>query len=272
MNEAAEAQGQDNGQESADSKEVRQRSTIGFPYTDMDSAIDVAKAIFANVGTSTCSAAAQLAPWMRQSAKSSGFRTQIAAARLFGLIDSDDSESYRLTDLGRRIVDATQARAAKVDSFLSVPLFKALYEKYKVGSIPPAAALEREIVLLGVSEKQKARARQVFESSADQAGYKEHGPNRLVMPGVVPGADTPPPARKNGGGSNGGSDGDLPLDSLLLALLRKIPEQGQQWPAEKRLRWFRTFAMNVSQVYDDDDKPVELAIELRSEKAEGGNA
>jgi hypothetical protein len=51
--------------------------------------------------------------------------------------------------------------------------------------ILPAASLEREIVELGVAEKQKDKARQVFERSADQAGFFEHGPNRLVMPGIA---------------------------------------------------------------------------------------
>jgi hypothetical protein len=65
-------------------------------------------------------------------------------------------------------------------------------------------------------------------------------------------------ARIDGGG---GED----LDSLLLALLRKIPSAEKGWPATQRLRWFRTFAMNVSQIYDGDadmDEPVELKIEL----------
>src|SRR5260221_13782494 len=101
MNETAQADLPEDGPE-ADAKDGRQRSTIGFPYNDMDSAEEVAKAIFGNVGTSTCSAAAQLAPWMGQSPKSSGFRSQLSAARLFGLIESDDAESYRLTELGRR--------------------------------------------------------------------------------------------------------------------------------------------------------------------------
>ena len=37
--------------------------------------------------------------------------------------------------------------------------------------MPPAAALEREMVELGVSPKQKDKARQVFERSAEQAGF-----------------------------------------------------------------------------------------------------
>jgi hypothetical protein len=50
-----------------------------------------------------------------------------------------------------------------------------------------------------------------------------------------------------------------------MALLRKIPKAGtDQWPADNRLRWFRTFAMNVSQVYDNDDKPIEFEIKLKT--------
>jgi hypothetical protein len=60
----------------------------------------------------------------------------------------------------------------------------------------------------------------------------------------------------------------LGLDPLLIALLKKIPEPGKQWPAQTRLRWFRTFAMNVSQIYDaDESEPVEMKIELETSKA-----
>jgi hypothetical protein len=241
----------------------RQRSTIGFPYTDYEAAAAVAQAIHGNVGHGTCSATGQLAAWMNQSPKSSGFRIQLAATRLFGLIESDDAESYRLTDLGRRVVDQAQTRSARAEAFLCVPLFRALFEKYKGGIVPPSAALEREIVALGVSEKQKARARQVFESSAEQTGFREQGANRLVLPAVV--VTSSPPAKTKvtrGGGGNEGS-GELDLDALLLALLHKIPSRDQEWPAENRLRWFRTFAMNVSQVYDDDNAPVEFEIEVK---------
>lgn len=240
----------------------RQRSTIGFPYSDYDDALAVAAAIHGNAGHGTCSIS-QIAPWMNLSLKSSSFRTQLAAARLFGLIDSEGADSYRLTPLGTRVVDPTQARAAKAEAFLKVPLFAALYEKYKSGVVPPNAALEREIAALGVSEKQKTRARQVFESSAEQTGFREHGANRLVLPAVV----VLPPKRPDekekpsgGGGGNGRTSIELKLDPLLLALLQKIPSEGEEWPKEKRLRWFKTFAMNVSQVYDDDNAPVELSI------------
>lgn len=258
--EPLEAEDEDGGEDGK-----RQRSAIAFPYTDYENVEGIANAIHENVGHGDCSPG-QLAAWTDQSAKSSGFRTQLSAARLFGVIEGE-GDALRLTELGRRIVDPTKARAAKAEAFLRVPLFKALYEKYKDGVTPPSAALEREIAGLGVAEKQKARARQVFESSAQQTGFREAAPNRLVAPAVVvktPPADEDKNKRRNGGDGGGG---DLHLDPLLMALLRKIPEANAGWPADNRLRWFRTFAMNVSQVYDDQD-PVELRIDLG--KTNGG--
>ena len=265
VNESIEAT--TTSQEEDDSEEgKRQRSTIGFPYSDYESAMEVAAAVHGNVGHGDCSQG-QLSAWMGQSAKSSGFRTQLAAARLFGLIESENSESIRLAELGKRVVDPAQSRGAKAEAFLRVPLFKALFDKYKDGVTPPAAALEREIATLGVSEKQKGRARQIFESSATQTGYRDAAPNRLVRPAVVVSGKPKDSDTKNSDKADspdGASDGFI-LDPLLMALLRKIPKTAASggWPAESRLRWFRTFAMNVSQVYDDDSTPVEFEIKLR---------
>jgi hypothetical protein len=35
----------------------------------------------------------------------------------------------------------------------------------------------------------------------------------------------------------------------------------------QRVCWFRTFAMNVSQIYDGEGEPVEMKIELEKEAA-----
>lgn len=270
MSENVEPLESDDGDAAEDGK--RQRSTIGFPYTDYESVSEVTSAIHANVGHGSCSPV-QLAAWTNQSAKSSGFRTQLSAARLFGVIDGE-GDSIRLSDLGRRIADPAQARSAKAEAFLRVPLFRALFEKYKDGVTPPSAALEREIHGLGVAEKQKARARQVFENSAQQTGFREIAPNKLVMPAVVVKSINPDDSKKSGGGGSsggtgGGDDDGLALDPLLVALLRKIPKRGEDWPADKRVRWFKTFAMNVSEVYDEDKDPVDLKIDLAPN---GGNA
>ena len=90
------------------------------------------------------------------------------------------------------------------------------------------------------------------------------------MPAVAVHAAQPvdPVVEKNGGGGGGGDGGlgELGLDPLLIALLKKIPPSGE-WPAAQRVRWFRTFAMNVSQIYDEDTEPVEMKIDLDKEAA-----
>jgi hypothetical protein len=72
---------------------------------------------------------------------------------------------------------------------------------------------------------------------------------------------------KGGGGSGDGTGDGLPLDPLLIELLKKIPPTHEGWPAAKRLRWFRTFAMNGSEIYDVEAEPVELDIKVESAKS-----
>lgn len=71
-----------------------------------------------------------------------------------------------------------------------------------------------------------------------------------------------PEVKTRTGSGDGNGAGGLDLDPLLIALLKKIPASGNEWPGPQRARWFRTFAMNVSQIYDGDGEPVELKIEL----------
>jgi hypothetical protein len=71
-----------------------------------------------------------------------------------------------------------------------------------------------------------------------------------------------------GSGTGSGDGPGLDLDPLLIALLKKIPSADKGWTAQTRLRWFRTFAMNASQIYDaDENDPVELKIDLEMKEA-----
>jgi len=231
----------------------RQRSTIGFPYDDLNASVELAEAIQNNVGNGDCDDS-QLAAWTNQSPKSSGFRTTIYAARMFGVIEGDAGR-HRLTELGRAVVDAQRAREARAKAFLNVPLYAAIFESHNGGTIPPAAALEREMVGLGVAEKQKGRARQVFERAADQAGFFEHGRNRLVMPGFVQrGEKVPEPEKKEGGGgggSGGGNGGNGGIDPVVAALIDKLPKKGP-WSLDERVMWLQMLSMAFQLAYGQE--------------------
>lgn len=259
------------GQSEQDEDGKRERSTIQFPYNDLDDAVKIAKAVHENAGLS-CTID-QLAAYVKNSLTSGAFRLRMSNAAIFGLTDNERGE-VRLTELGRRIADSAQEAAARVDAFLKVPLYAAIFEHYKGYTLPGAAALEKFMREVGVSPKQTGKARQAFLRSAKQAGFFEHGEDRLVkpaLPGTKPlagqaeaeGEKGKKEGGAGGGSGSGGGDVELNLDPLLIALLKKIPPKEDGWPPNKRVRWFKTFAMNVSEIYDaDDDDPVELEIEV----------
>jgi hypothetical protein len=239
--------------------EGRQRSTIAFPYNHLNDAIEVARAIHSHAGSGDGDDS-QVSAWMDQSPKSSGFRIQVGAARMFGLIETTAGR-HKLSPLGRMVVDPLQEREARAKAFLMVPLYKALYENHKTGVLPPAAALERDIVSLGVAEKQKERARQVFERSADQAGFFEHGKNRLVMPAVAIREDEHADGDEETNG-NGGGGGNGTLDPLISALIQKLPKPKSTWAADQRVMWLQMLSMAFQMAYG----PVET-IEIKKSAA-----
>jgi len=245
----------------------RFRSEIEFPYSDLESAVDIAQTIHSKAGSS-CEID-ELAAWMGQTATGGTFRTRLGAARMFGLIETGQGRAV-LTQSGRDVLDNSgNERAARVAAFLNVELFRVMYDQYKGNALPPPPAIERQMEQLGVSPKQKERARQTFMKSAQYAGFIDSSTGRFVKPGIAQRDEAPPPpptpdADRSGGGGGGGG---LELDPLLIALLKKVPAPDKGWPAPARVRWFRTFAMNVSQIYDGDGEPVEMKIELEKEAA-----
>lgn len=245
----------------ADDKK-RERSSIEFPYGDLDDGVTLAKAV-RDVGGQSCTLD-QLAAQLKQSANSGAFRLRTSYPRIFGLAETERG-TIRLTDLGMRIVDPSQEAAARVEAFLRVPLYKAIYDKYKGYTLPPAAALEREMAGLGVSSKQTDKARQAFDRSARQAGFYWSGQDRLVIPvvkGEAPGSRPLDPGTpgagaagadvrdangrdRNAGSGGGGGTGD----ALLDALISKLPPAGQNWGVDERIAWLSLMAMAFQMTY-----------------------
>ena len=221
----------------------RGQSTIEFPYLDQGNSVEIAVAVH-EVGGSGC-AWDQLAAHLKQSAQGGGFRQRMICAKQFGLVTYDRGK-ISLTALGLRAVDQQQQRAAKVESFLQVPLYKALYEKFRGATLPPNPGLEREMAALGVAPKQADKARQAFQRSAKHAGFFEFGADRLVPPangGPPPTIPAPAAPQVEHKRQVDGGTGDE-LHPFVRGLLQKLPVPESEWAVEGRAKWLTT-AMNI---------------------------
>lgn len=160
---------------------TRDRSTIEFPYQSLDEAVLVAKAVHL-IGGQSCQID-QLAAQLKQTATGGAFRMRVLTAKGFGLVSSErGTVIINLTPMGSRICDPKQEAMARAEAFLEVPLYKAIYDKFRGTTLPPPGGLETVMATLGVTQKQKGKARQIFQKSANEAGFFKHGIDRLVMP------------------------------------------------------------------------------------------
>jgi hypothetical protein len=235
----------------------RFRSEIEFPYSDLDSAVDIADMIHKKVGSS-CELD-ELAAWMGQTATGGTFRTRVGAARMFGLVETGQGR-VTLTQLGRDVLDDSgNGRAAKVTAFLNVELFRVMYDQYKGNALPPPPAIERQMLELGVSPKQKERARQTFMKSAQYAGFIDPSSGRFVKPGIVQREegqrqqDKPADIDRSRAGSGGGGDEIPPaIDPIIGGLLKRLPQTGDVWPDADRKLWLQLHEGSFKLVYKDN--------------------
>src|SRR5208283_3489681 len=131
---------------------------------------------------------------------------------------------------------------AKAEAFLNVPLYKAVYEQFRNVTLPAVPALDNAMAGMGVAQKQKEKARQVFQRSAAQAGYFALGQNRLVAPAIKNSAATPafvqpdPPAEDDKKKKRAKDEDGEPLHPFIEGLLKKLPPADSEWPNEKRAK------------------------------------
>jgi hypothetical protein len=244
----------------------REMSTIAFPYQDLDEAIEIAKTVHQLHGSS-CTVE-QIAAHLEQSSTSSTFKMKISAAKIFKLVTVSQG-SVTLTPLGTRICDPHQEKLARVDAFLSVPLYSAVYNNFKTATLPPAAGLEASLGTLGVAEKQRERARQILHRSAQEAGFFQFGTERLVMPAIK--ASTPAPAvapvEEPEKKKKQKDDDDEDLHPFIKGLLTKLPKPDEEWTQEGRAKWLETAANIFDLLYknsDDNNRVISIRVEKDS--------
>lgn len=229
----------------------RFKSEVEFPYTDLQNAVELAQTIHEKAGSSADTE--ELAVWMGQTASGGTFRTRLGAARLFGLIETGGGRAT-LTPLGRDVLDNSGSeRASRVTAFLNAELFNIMYDKFKGGVLPPAAALERQMGELGVSPKQLERARQTFTKSATYAGFIDAASGRFVKPGVASGKSDHEPDRATKKSGGGGGDDETPaVDPIIGGLLKRLPKAGEVWPEAERKLWLQLLEGSFKLIYKDN--------------------
>ncbi len=234
----------------------RERSQIAFPYGDLDDAVLVAQTIRESFGSA--SGPDQLAAQMGMDESNGTFRVRIATARIFGVTEVT-RRLITLTDLGAQLADETQESAARAEAFLRVPLYRALFENHRGRQLPGDEGLEREIVRLGVSSKQAARARRAFQRSAEQAGFFRSGRDRLVRPATLstvapvetvsatePESQPVRPERSEAVELAG-------LHPLLEGLIRTIPREGESFPPKRQRQWLEAAKVNFALIFGSDE-------------------
>ena len=269
--ESAETSQDSSQQTNGEGKQEREQSKILFPYQDLDEGIEIAKAIYELHGTS-CQFD-QIAAHLRQSPTSSSLRLKVTTAKTFGLVTPSQG-TVTLTPLGSRICDTQQEKAARVEAFLTVPLYNAVYEKFKGVPLPPTAGLEAALVSLGVAQKQKDRARQVLQRSAQEAGFFQFGSDRLVMPAIKASAPAAAPViieePEQPEKKKKKEEDDDRRHPLIEGLLKELPEPQTEWTTEDRKKWLEMASTIFNVIYKDSDDSrgsLKVVVERNSAKS-----
>jgi len=245
----------------------RERSTIEFPYINLEDAEDGAKAIFREAGTTEISVA-QAAAFMGLSATSSGFRVRLSGMKMFGLVEGVE-QRIALSELGRRITDPRTAQHARIAAFLRVPLYNAVVERHDGKTLPPPGAMQKEFVGFGVSQKTADRARQVFERSARHALFMKQGQDRFVTPVIsgMPGrADAHEIVDADGTRNQENVPNTQLRDPVIDALVAKIPPPGTQWPLDEQVQLLQMLAMAFQMTYKNR-RPIRVSADAENIRA-----
>ena len=246
---AGEPPSDDDGQaKSTTGRKARRRSVYLFPAYGFTTAIDIARRVEESGGGSLTEET--LAVNLGLSARSSGFRLKSLAARQFQLVVKQ-GETLSTTPVAKAILKPTSGEDAQRgyrQSFLAIPLFQAVSERYRGQRLPDSQTLrnvlEREFHVEH-SRVQQAE-RMLLDSARDAHLLKHRGDGTYLV--MTEGA--------NGAIDDLGDFGSTPVDSSPSGSLaspgvsqRSIPpapantivftldEVGQLGPEEFEVVW-----------------------------------
>ena len=159
------------------SRKVRQRSAFLFPSYGFSTALDIARQVEESGGGSLTEET--LAVSLGLSKGSSGFRLKSLAARHFNLLSKQGS-TVTTTPIAKAILKPTSnedSLRGYRQSFLSIPLFQAVAERYKGQRLPDSQTLrnvlEREFLVEHNRVQQAERL--LLDSARDTYLLKQRG-------------------------------------------------------------------------------------------------
>ncbi len=246
------------------------KSGIGYPYYNLEDSIEVAKAVW-NRGGGTCAPDAMATYLHYSTTKSGAYLTRMSAAKMFGLIETQRGR-ISVTERAKAIISPVMpedARQAKVDAFMGVPLFKAIFDRFKGKTIPQEMGLRNLLQNeFHIVPDRVAPAYKVLMASAEFAGFFETSGDKtkLIAP-VLSANDTPRPDNKTVATDNqeppvdarkksGGDDGNLPppgVHTAIIGLLRELPAAGTVWPLAKKDRFMQAFKSTIDFIYPEEE-------------------
>jgi hypothetical protein len=232
-------------------KPGREQSTVQFPYANLEEAISVARVIHQS-GAMPMDRD-QIAVRLKQKASSGSFVNKIGAAKMFGIVETmPGTGKIQISALGHEVLDPDEARqrSAKAAAFLSVELYKKLYDEFRGRQLPPRPlGLEQTLVAMGVAPKQRTNARYALDRSAKAAGFFETGNDRLVAPvaaALGPKKDAAPAFERE---SERETRFEQPgMDKVIVALIEKLPAS-EEWSADDRVVWLKMMSMAFDLAY-----------------------
>jgi len=228
-------------------------STFRYPRYDLASSIEVARTLQQHGGTASQH---ELATYLAyKSAKNGAFLTRLAAARIFGLVEGSPS-TVGLTPRAHTILQpdypSTEVRA-RLEAFLSVPLFRAFLERYEGQPLPPQSGMRNALqTQFQVPREQASLALNRMLTSAEQAGLFAAAGNRTKMIRPTTSSLSPTP------GASSDSHPVLEtrietdrqtLPKLLEGALEELPDTAGGWSEQGLRDWLDLIEMALRVAY-----------------------
>lgn len=160
---------------SSQDKVLKERSPL-YPIFSINEVFDFVSEI-AKLGGKKVSVET-VASSVGMSVKTNSFKSKISTAKQFGLLRGSDG-AVELTDLAKSIiypVDEAAAQRARIESFLSAPLYQKLAERFENKAVPSFDKLGNILLLeYGLTKGAKDLASKKFIESAEQIGVLKNG-------------------------------------------------------------------------------------------------